>query len=97
MNMKSEIKRQLKMFKEQYDEPMYSPQLKWNVKYKTPDLEDYTPIIAIMDLVDNNYVVCAVPNEEVKFMLCQLYRTDQVLAAYESLEAMVQDGWCMGT
>ena len=95
--MNSEIKRQLKYFKQQYEEPMYSPQLKWNVKYKTPELKDYTPIIAIMDLVDNNYVVCAVPNEEVKFMLCQLYRTDQVLAAYESLEAMVQDGWCMGT
>ena len=97
MNMKSEIKRQLKMFKEQYDEPMYSPQLKWNVKYKTPDLEDYTPIIAIMDLVNYNYVVCAIPNEKVKFMLCQLHRTDKVLVEYDSLEAMVEDGWCMGT
>ena len=95
--MNSEIKRQLKMFKEQYDEPMYSPQLKWNVKYKTPDLEDYTPIIAIMDLVKYNYVVCAIPNEKVKFMLCQLHRTDKVLAEYDSLEAMVEDGWCMGT
>ena len=95
--MNAEIKRQLKYFKQQYEEPMYSPQLKWNVKYKTPELKDYTPIIAIMDLVDNNYVVCAIPNEEVKFMLCQSRRTDKVLAEYDSLEAMVEDGWCMGT
>ena len=95
--MNSEIRRQLKYFKQQYEEPMYSPQLKWNVKYKTPELKDYTPIIAIMDLVDNNYVVCAIPNEEVKFLLCHLHRTDKVLVEYDSLESMVEDGWCMGT
>ena len=95
--MNSEIKRQLKYFKQQYEEPMYSPQLKWNVKYKPPELKDYTPIIAIMDLVDNNYVVCAIPSEEVKFLLSQLHRTDKVIAEYDSLEAMVEDGWCMGT
>jgi hypothetical protein len=48
-------------------------------------------------LVKYNYVVCAIPNEKVKFMLCQLHRTDKVLAEYDSLEAMVEDGWCMGT
>ena len=97
MNMNSEIKRQLKYFNERYEEVICSPQLKWNVKYQTPDLEDYTPIIAIKDLLDNNYVVCAIPNEEVKFLLCQLHRTDKVLAEYDSLESMVEDGWCMGT
>ena len=95
--MNTEIKRQLKYFEKHYDEPICSPQLKWNEKYKTPELEDYTPIIAIMDLVKHNYVVCAIPNEKVKFMLCQLHRTDKVLVEYDSLEAMVEDGWCMGT
>ena len=94
--MNAEIKRQLKYFNECYESPMYSPQLKWNVKFKTPELKDYTPIIAIKDLVDYNYVVCAIPNEKVKFLLCQFQRTDKVLAEYDSLEAMVEDGWCMG-
>ena len=95
--MNSEIKRQLKYFKQQNEEPMYSPQLKWNEKYKTPDLEDYTPIIAIMDLVNYNYVVCAIPNEKVEFMLCELNRTNKVLVEYDSLEEMIEDGWRMGT
>ena len=95
--MNSEIKRQLKYFKQQYEEPMFSPQLKWNVKYKTPDLEDYTPIISIMDLVNYNYVVCAIPNEKVEFMLCELNRTNKVLVEYDSLEEMIEDGWRMGT
>ena len=87
--MNAEIKRQLKFFNEHYESPMYSPQLKWNEKYKTPELQDYTPIIAIYDLVRYNYVVCAIPNEKVEFMLCQLNRTDKVLAEYDSLEEMV--------
>ena len=95
--MSTEIKRQLKYFGENYENPRFSPQLKWNEKYKTPELQDYTPIIAIMDLVKYNYVVCAIPKEKVKFMLCELNRTDKVLAEYDSLEEMVEDGWCMGT
>ena len=35
--------------------------------------------------------------EKVKFMLIQLNRTDKVLAEYDSLEEMIEDGWCMGT
>jgi hypothetical protein len=42
-------------------------------------------------------VVCAIPNEKVEFMLRQLNRTDKVLAEYDSLEKMVEDGWRMGT
>lgn len=95
--MNSEIKRQLKYFNECYESTMYSPQLKWNEKYKTPELQDYTPIIAIKDLVDYNYVVCAIPNEKVEYLLCQFQRTDKVLAEYDSMEEMVEDGWCMGT
>ena len=97
MNMNTKIKRQLALFREHYDSPICSPQLKWNEKYKTAELQDYTPIIAIMDLVNYNYVVCAIPNEKVKFMLIQLNRTDKVLAEYDSLEEMIEDGWCMGT
>ena len=92
-----EIKRQSELFKKHYDEPMFSPLLKWNDKYKTPELEGYTPIIAINDLVKYNYVVCAIPHEKVEFMLMQLNRTDKVLAEYDSLEKMVEDGWRMGT
>lgn len=95
--MSTEIKRQLKYFGENYENPRFSPQLKWNEKYKTPELQDYTPIIAIMDLVKYNYVVCAIPNEKVEFLLMQFNRTDKVLAEYDSLEEMVEDGWCMGT
>ena len=96
MNMNTVIKRQLKLFKEHYDSPICAPQLKWNIKYKTPEFEDYTPIIAINDFVYCNYVICAIPSEKVEFMLVQLNRTDKVLVEYNSLEDMVEDGWCMG-
>ena len=96
-NMNKEIKRQLKYFNERYEEVICSPQLKWNEKYKTPELEDYTPIIAIRDLLDYNFVICAIPDEEVKYLLCQFDRTDKVIAEYDSMEEMVEDGWCMGT
>ena len=97
MNMNAEIKRQFELFKRHFDEPICSPQLKWNEKYKTPELQDYTPIIAIMDLVNYNYVVCAIPKEKVKFMLCELNRTNKVLVEYDSLEEMIEDGWRMGS
>lgn len=92
-----EIERRKQEFKEHYDSPIVSPQLRWNKKYKTTELEKYTPIIAINDLVNRNYVVCAIPNKKVEFMLMQLNRTDKVLAEYDSLEKMVEDGWCMGS
>ena len=95
--MSTEIKRQIKYFEENYENPRFSPQLKWNEKYKTPELQDYTPIIAIMDLVNYNYVVCAIPKEKVKFMLCELNRTNKVLVEYDSLEEMIEDGWRMGS
>ncbi len=91
-----EIECRKKEFKKHYDEPMFSPMLRWNKKYKTSELKNYTPIIAINDLVKRNYVVCAIPNENVKMFLMQLDRTDKVLAEYDSLEKMVEDGWRMG-
>ena len=92
-----EFERRIKEFKVHYDSPIVSPQLRWNKKYKTTELEKYTPIIAINDLVHYNYVVCAIPNEKVEFMLMQLNRTDKVIAEYNSLEEMVKDGWRMGS
>ena len=38
----------------------------------------------------------AIPREKVEFMLIQLDRTDKVIVEYNSLEDMVEDGWCMG-
>lgn len=93
----NKINRQLKMFKKHYDNPVFSPRLRWNEKYKTPEFEGYTPIIAINDLVHYNYAVCAIPNEKVEFALMQFNRTDKLLAEYSSLEEMLEDGWCMGT
>jgi hypothetical protein len=92
-----EIESRKQEFKEHYDNPIVSPQLRWNKKYKTTELENYTPIIAINDLVERNYVVCAIPNEKVEFMLMHLPRTDKVIAEYSSLEEMVNDGWRMGS
>ena len=80
-----------------YDQPMFSPQLRWNEKYLTPELESFTPIIAIQDLVDYKYVVCALPDEKVDFMLMQKERTPVVVAQYDSLDEMVRDGWCVGS
>lgn len=92
-----EIECRKEEFKKHYDSPIVSPQLRWNKKYKTSELENYTPIIAINDLVERNYVVCAIPNEKVEMFLMQITRTDKVLAKYDSLEKMVEDGWCMGS
>lgn len=92
-----EIESRKQEFKEHYDSPNVSPQLRWNKKYKTTELEKHTPIIAINDLVERNYVVCAIPNEEVKMFLMQITRTDKVIAEYKTLEEMVEDGWRMGS
>lgn len=92
-----EIERRKQEFKEHYDSPNVSPQLRWNKKYKTPEFEGCIPIIAINDLVDRKYVVCAIPNEEVEMFLMQITRTDKVIAEYKTLEEMVEDGWRMGS
>lgn len=92
-----EIESRKQEFKEHYDSPIVSPQLRWNKKYKTTELEKHTPIIAINDLVERNYVVCAIPNEKVEMFLMQITRTDKVIAEYKTLEEMVEDGWRMGS
>ena len=94
---KSVFERRKRDFSQCYDQPMFSPQLRWNEKYITPEMEDYTPIIAIQDLVDYKYVVCAIPSNKVEFMLMQMKRTPIVVAQYDSLDEMVRDGWCVGS
>lgn len=94
---KSVLERRKKDFSQCYDQPMFSPQLRWNKKYLTPEMEVFTPIIAINDLVDYKYVVCAIPDDKVEFMLMQQERTPVVVAQYDSLDEMVRDGWCVGS
>lgn len=89
--------RQRALFAEHYDAPIVSPMLHWNEKYHKPEFEGYTPIIAINDLVKHKYVICAIPNEKVEFMLMQLERTPDVVAQYESLDDLVRDDWRMGS
>lgn len=84
-------------FKQHYDTPICAPLLRWNKKYHKPELKEFTPIIAINDLCDYKYVVCAIPNEKVEFMLMQIERTPVVVAEYTKLEDMVRDGWCVGS
>ena len=86
-----------KGFVEHYDNPLCSPMLRWNEKYLTPELEDYTPIIAIQDLMDRKYVVCAISSEKTGMWLMQMERTPVVVAQYNSLDAMVRDGWSVGS
>jgi len=94
---KKDFEREKKMFSEHYEAPIFAPQLRWNEKYLTPELENYMPIISIMDLCKRNYVICAIPKEKVEVMLMQLERTDIVIREYSSLDAMVKDGWRMGS
>ena len=92
-----DIQREIERFKDVYKDAMYAPLLKWNVKFKTEEFDGMAPYICINDICDYNYVVCAIPNEEVdkqlqKGPLQELSRR-KVIAEYNSLEDMVKDGW----
>ena len=92
-----DIKREIERFKEVYEDAMYAPLLKWNLKYKTEDFDGMTPYICIKDICDYNCVVCAIPNEEVDKQLpqgpLQELSRRKVIAEYNSIEEMVKDGW----
>ena len=51
-----------------------------------------TPYICINDICYYNYVVCAIPDDEVTMMLSERFRRN-VIVEYNSLEEMVEDGW----
>jgi len=91
-----DINREIKLFKRVYDDAMYAPLLRWNPKYKTEEFNDMTPYICIDDICDYNYVVCAIPDEEVTMMLQERFRRN-VIAEYNSIEEMVEDGWRLDT
>lgn len=94
--METDFERQIRMIKEIYDCPQFSPQMHWNLKYKTEEFKNNTPYISIKDLIDYKYVICAIPDEEVEFMMMEFNRR-KVVAEYDSLEVMVADGWRLGT
>ena len=84
--------REINLFKEVYDDAMYAPQLRWNPKYESAQFAGMTPYICINDICYYNYVVCAIPDDEVAMMLSERFRRN-VIVEYNSLEEMVEDGW----
>lgn len=91
-----DTQREIKLLTEVYDEAMYAPLLRWNLKYKTGNFDGMTPYICINDICDYKYVVCAIPDEEVTMMLQERFRR-KVIAEYNSIEEMVEDGWQLDT
>ena len=91
-----DIQREIRLFKEVYEDAMYAPLLRWNPKYQTSQFAGMTPYICIDDICDYKYVVCAIPNKDVTPMLQERFRRN-VIAEYDSLEEMVEDGWILDT
>ncbi len=91
-----DIKREVRLFKQVYDDAKYAPFVRWNPKYKTEKYNGMTPYICIDDIVNYKYVVCAIPDEEVKMMLQEQHRRN-VIVEYNSIEEMVEDGWRLDT
>ena len=99
----NEFNRQMRLFKEHYEEPRYSPILKWNEKFLTPELENELPYICISDLCSYKYCICSIPEDKAdfldnkhKFCMMQMNRYN-IIVEYPTLEALVEDGWKMGT
>jgi hypothetical protein len=91
-----DIQREIELLKEVYDDAMYAPLLRWNMKFKTKEFDGMTPYICIKDICDYKYVVCAIPDENVTMMLQEFSRRE-VIAEYNSIEEMVEDGWQLDT
>ena len=91
-----DIQREIRLFKQVYKDAMYAPLLRWNPEYKTKEFDGMTPYICIKDICDYNYVVCAIPDEEVTTMLLEMNRRN-VIVQYDSIEEMVADGWILDT
>ena len=45
-----DIQREIKLFKQVYDDAMYAPQLRWNPKYESAQFAGMTPYICINDI-----------------------------------------------
>ena len=90
------FEREVRLFKQVYDLAKYAPYVRWNPKYKTEKFNEMTPYICIDDIVNYNYVICAIPDEEVTMALQELHRRN-VIVEYNSIEEMVKDGWRLDT
>jgi len=86
----------MKLIKECYDNPIFAPQMRWNEKYLTAAFVGTTPYICINDLLNHNYVICAIPDDEAVTMLQESNRRT-IVKEYDSLENMVADGWRIGS
>lgn len=97
-----DIQREIKLLSEVYEEAMYAPLMRWNLKYKTGKFDGMTPYICINDICNYKYVVCAIPDEEVDKWLqksgaLQEFSRRVVIKEYNSIEEMVEDGWRLDT
>ncbi len=96
-----DIQREIRLISEVYEEAMYAPLLRWNLKFKTKEFDGMTPYISIKDICDYKYVVCAIPDEELieKLHKGPLYEMNRrkVISEYKSIEEMVEDGWRLDT
>ena len=90
------VQREIRLFKHVYEDAMCAPLLRWNPKYKTQAFDGMTPYICIDDICDYNYVVCAIPDEEVTMRLQEMSRRN-VIKQYATLDEMVEDGWMLDT
>ena len=91
-----DIKREVRLFKQVYEDAMYAPYVRWNPKYKTGKFKGMTPYICIDDICDYKYVICAIPEAVATTPLHELHRRN-VIVEYNSIEEMVADGWRLDT
>ena len=91
-----DIKREIRLFKQVYDDAMYAPYVRWNLHFKTEKFKGMTPYICIQDICDHKYVICAIPEEEATTPLQEQHRRN-VIVEYSSIEEMVIDGWRLDT
>lgn len=91
-----DFEREVRLFKKVYDDALYAPLVRWNPKYEKEEYNGMTPYICIDDIVNYKYVVCAIPDNEVTSKL-QEYNRRVVIAEYNSIEEMVNDGWILDT
>ena len=97
-----EYDHQKRMLEKMYNVPSYSPLMHWNEMYQTEEFDGLVPLICIKDLCDRKYVISAVSEEKVskdietRYLPFQ-YQRGVFVVEYESIDAMVRDGWRVGS
>ena len=97
-----DIQREIRLISEVYEDAKYAPLLRWNLKFKTKQFDGMTPYICLNDICHHKYVVCAIPDRDVDKMfqeygMLQEFSRREVIAEYNSIEEMVEDGWRLDT